>query len=84
MAVRARASSESNTGLLCLTRPQAEEAGIAPVNYCNNLLSDGATGHRRDRHRPPVLAGDRACDLATLLSCHYDHEQIRNLLRGRL
>lgn len=33
---------------------------------------------------PPVLAGDRAFDLATLLFYHYDHDQIRDLLRARL
>jgi hypothetical protein len=33
---------------------------------------------------PPVLAGDRAFDLATLLFYHYDHDQIRGLLRARL
>jgi hypothetical protein len=33
---------------------------------------------------PPVLAGDRALDLATLLFYRYDHDDIRDLLRARL
>jgi hypothetical protein len=33
---------------------------------------------------PPVLAGDRAFDLATLLFYHYDHDDIRDVLRARL
>jgi hypothetical protein len=33
---------------------------------------------------PPVLAGNRAFDLATLLFYRYDHEDIRHLLRARL
>jgi hypothetical protein len=33
---------------------------------------------------PPVLAGDRAFDLATLLLYLYDHDGIRALLRARL
>ena len=33
---------------------------------------------------PPVLAGDRAFDLATLLFYCYDHDGVRERLRGRL
>jgi hypothetical protein len=33
---------------------------------------------------PPVLAGDGAFDLATLLFYLYDHDGIRDLLRARL
>jgi len=33
---------------------------------------------------PPLLAGDRAFDLATLLFYHYDHDDIRDVLRARL
>ena len=33
---------------------------------------------------PPVLAGDRAFDLATLLFYLYDHDGIRARLRARL
>jgi Ser/Thr protein kinase RdoA (MazF antagonist) len=49
-----------------------------------NLLSDGTAITGVIDINPPVLAGDRAFDLATLLFYHYDHEQIRDLLRGRL
>ena len=33
---------------------------------------------------PPVQAGDRAFDLATLLFYCYDHDGVRERLRGRL
>jgi hypothetical protein len=33
---------------------------------------------------PPVLAGDRAFDLATLLFYLYDHDELRDLLHARL
>ena len=33
---------------------------------------------------PPVLTGDRAFDLATLLFYLYDQDDIRDLLRARL
>ena len=33
---------------------------------------------------PPVVAGDRAFDLDTLLFYRYDHDDIRHLLRARL
>ncbi len=33
---------------------------------------------------PPVLVGDRAFDLVTLLFYSYDHEQARDLLTARL
>ncbi len=49
-----------------------------------NLLSDGTAITGVIDVNPPVLAGDRAFDLATLLFYCYDHEQIRHLLRGRL
>ncbi len=49
-----------------------------------NLLSDGTVITGVIDINPPVLAGDRAFDLATLLFYHYDHEDIRALLRGRL
>src|SRR5206468_13010278 len=49
-----------------------------------NLLYDGAAITLVIHINPPVLAGDRAFDLATLLFYHYDQEEIRGLLRGRL
>jgi phosphotransferase family enzyme len=49
-----------------------------------NLLSDGAAITGVIDINPPVQAGDRAFDLATLLFYHYDHDQIRDLLRARL
>jgi hypothetical protein len=33
---------------------------------------------------PPLLTGDRAFDLATLLFYRYDHDDIRDHLRARL
>lgn len=49
-----------------------------------NLLSDGTSITGVIDINPPVLAGDRAFDLATLLFYRYDHEDIRTLLRARL
>jgi Ser/Thr protein kinase RdoA (MazF antagonist) len=49
-----------------------------------NLLSDGASITGVIDVNPPVLAGDRAFDLATLLFYLYDHDDIRDLLRARL
>jgi Ser/Thr protein kinase RdoA (MazF antagonist) len=49
-----------------------------------NLLSDGTAITGVIDINPPVLAGDRAFDLATLLFYHYDHDQIRGRLRARL
>jgi aminoglycoside phosphotransferase (APT) family kinase protein len=49
-----------------------------------NLLTDGTAITGVIDINPPVLAGDRAFDLATLLFYHYDHDQIRCLLRARL
>ena len=49
-----------------------------------NLLSDGTAITGVIDINPPVLAGDRAFDLATLLFYLYDHEDIRHLLRARL
>jgi Ser/Thr protein kinase RdoA (MazF antagonist) len=49
-----------------------------------NLLSDGAAITGVIDISPPVLAGDRAFDLATLLFYLYDHEGIRDRLRARI
>jgi len=49
-----------------------------------NLLSDGAAITGVIDINPPVLAGDRAFDLATLLFYLYDHDDIRDLLRAGL
>jgi aminoglycoside phosphotransferase (APT) family kinase protein len=49
-----------------------------------NLLTDGAAVTAVIAINPPVLAGDRAFDLATLLFCRYGHDDIRDLLRARL
>ena len=49
-----------------------------------NLLTDGAAITGVIDINPPVLAGDRAFDLATLLFYLYDHDDIRDLLRARL
>ncbi len=49
-----------------------------------NLLSDGTAITGVIDINPPVLAGDRAFDLATLLFYRYDHDDIRSLLRARL
>jgi Ser/Thr protein kinase RdoA (MazF antagonist) len=49
-----------------------------------NLLTDGATITGVIDINPPVLAGDRAFDLATLLFYLYDYDDIRDRLRARL
>jgi hypothetical protein len=49
-----------------------------------NVLTDGAAITGVIDINPPVLAGDRAFDLATLLFYLYDHDEIRGLLRARL
>jgi Ser/Thr protein kinase RdoA (MazF antagonist) len=49
-----------------------------------NLLSDGTAITGVIDVNPPVLAGDRAFDLATLLFYLYDHDDIRDPLRARL
>ena len=49
-----------------------------------NLLSDGTAITGVIDINPPVLAGDRAFDLATLLVYLYDHGDTRHLLRARL
>ena len=49
-----------------------------------NLLSDGTSITGVIDVNPPVLAGDRAFDLATLLFSCYDHDGIRDRLRARL
>jgi len=49
-----------------------------------NVLSDGAAITGVIDINPPILAGDRAFDLATLLFYLYDHDVLRGLLRDRL
>jgi Ser/Thr protein kinase RdoA (MazF antagonist) len=49
-----------------------------------NLLSDGTVTTGVIDINPPVLAGDRAFDLATLLFYCYDHDQARTTLTARL
>ena len=49
-----------------------------------NLLSDGTAITGVIDINPPVLRGDRAFDLATLLFYAYDHEGIRARLVARL
>jgi hypothetical protein len=49
-----------------------------------NLLSDGTAITGVIDVNPPVLAGDRAFDLATLLFYCYDHDGVRERLRARL
>jgi aminoglycoside phosphotransferase len=49
-----------------------------------NLLSDGTAITGVIDVNPPVLAGDRAFDLATLLFYDYDHDDLRTRLRTRL
>ncbi len=49
-----------------------------------NLLIDGTSITGVIDINPPVLAGDRAFDLATLLFYLYDHSDTRDLLRARL
>ena len=49
-----------------------------------NLLCDGAAITGVVDINPPILVGDRAFDLATLLFYYYDREEIRGPLRARL
>ena len=49
-----------------------------------NLLSDGTTVTGVIDINPPVLAGDRAFDLATLLFYRYDHDDLRMRLQARM
>jgi hypothetical protein len=49
-----------------------------------NLLSDGSAITGVIDVNPPLLAGDRAFDLATLLFYDYDHDGLRTRLRTRL
>jgi hypothetical protein len=49
-----------------------------------NLLSDGRAITGVTDVNPPVLAGDRAFDLATLLFYRYDHDDLRIRLLSRL
>lgn len=86
--------ARSDTGdLLPLVRRIGDRCGpaIPPgddfVHYdftLANLVSDGTAITGVIDINPPVLAGDRAFDLATLLSYLYDHDAIRDLLRTRL
>jgi aminoglycoside phosphotransferase (APT) family kinase protein len=62
-------------------------AGYDFVHYdftLANLLSNGTAITGVIDVNPPVLAGDRAFDLATLLFYLYDQDDIRDLLRARL
>lgn len=49
-----------------------------------NLLSDGTTVTGVIDVNPPVITGDRAFDLATMLFYAYDHDVLRETLRARL
>jgi Phosphotransferase enzyme family len=49
-----------------------------------NLLFDGTSVTGVIDVNPPVLTGDRAFDLATLLFYGYDHDDLRERLRARL
>jgi Phosphotransferase enzyme family len=49
-----------------------------------NLLTDGTAVTGVIDVNPPLLTGDRAFDLATLLFYCYDHDDIRDHLRARL
>jgi len=49
-----------------------------------NLLTDGATVTGVIDINPPVLAGERAFDLATLLFYLYGHDDLRDQLSARL
>jgi hypothetical protein len=49
-----------------------------------NILSDGTSITGVIDMNPPVISGDRAFDLATLLFYIYDHDGLRAALRGRL
>jgi Ser/Thr protein kinase RdoA (MazF antagonist) len=61
-------------------RPDFTHYDFTPAN----LLTDGATITGVIDINPPVLAGDRAFDLATLLFYVYDHEGMRAMLGARL
>jgi Ser/Thr protein kinase RdoA (MazF antagonist) len=80
-------------GLLALLRNAGERyGGDIPdqgdyVHYDftpANLLSDGAAVTGVIDVNPPVITGDRAFDLATLLFYSYDHGVLREALRARL
>jgi Ser/Thr protein kinase RdoA (MazF antagonist) len=49
-----------------------------------NLLTDGTAVTGVIDVNPPLLTGDRAFDLATLLFYWYDHDGMRHALRARL
>jgi hypothetical protein len=49
-----------------------------------NLLTDGTAVTGVIDLNPPLLTGDRAFDLATLLFYLYDHDDMRDVLRARL
>jgi Ser/Thr protein kinase RdoA (MazF antagonist) len=50
----------------------------------SNLLSDGTVITGIVDMNPPVMTGDRAFDLATLLFYTYDHEALREGLKAKL
>lgn len=87
------AAGPGTRGLLDLVRRTGDSCGPAIpagrdfVHYDfspANLLSDGAAITGVIDINPPVLAGDRAFDLATLLFYIYDYEDLRARLLARL
>jgi len=87
------AARSATRGLLDLVRRTGADCGPAIpagrdfVHYDfspGNLLSDGTAITGVIDINPPVLAGDRAFDLATLLFYLYDHEPVRARLLDRL
>jgi hypothetical protein len=57
---------------------------FSPANVLGSDRPDGPAITGVIDVNPPVLAGDRAFDLATLLFYCYDHDEVRRLLRARL
>jgi len=57
---------------------------FSPANLLGNGRPDGPAISAVIDINPPVLAGDRAFDLATLLFYCYDHDEIRRRLQARL
>lgn len=85
-----RASPDTND-LLPVLRGIGENTVLPPgrdfVHYDfhpANLLSDGTSITGVIDINPPLLAGDRAFDLATLLFYCYDDEELRRPLRERI
>jgi len=90
------ATLDANPGtrdLLALVRRTGERFGSSvPTgnDFCHydfhpgNLMSDGVSLTGVIDVNPPVLGGDRAFDLATLLFYCQDHAAIRDALRRRL